>query len=94
MNCYCRQLTFLLCTCSAGQGWGGGRVAWSLLEGNPANCHQGEALRCWGAFPVGRARDRGWKCVLPSGQSRAEFRVQSSFLTGDLLAHLLDLPPL
>ena len=47
-----------------------------------------------GAFPVGRARDRGWKCVLPAGQSRAEFRVQSSFLTGDLLAHLLDLPPL
>lgn len=29
-----------------------------------------------GAFPVGRARDRGWKCVLPAGQSRAEFRVQ------------------
>lgn len=39
-----------------------------------------------GAFLVGRARDRGWKCVLPAGQSRAEFRVQSSFLTGDLLA--------
>lgn len=41
-----------------------------------------------GAFPVGRARDRGWKCVLPAGQNRAEFKVQSSFLTGDLLPHL------